>query len=141
MYKLTETERIALVAENTDNLVVITDTERRIVWVNQAYTIMTGYSLEDVVGKQAGFLQFNKTDQNTVEKIRERLDKHLPVEQELLNRAKDGREYWVKLNISPVYKEGRFVGFISVERDITEEKNLVGKLAQLELNYRAFFNS
>ena len=141
MYKLSETERIALVAENTDNLVVITDTERRIVWVNQAYTIMTGYSLEDVVGKQAGFLQFNKTDQNTVEKIRERLDKHLPVEQELLNRAKDGREYWVKLNISPVYKEGRFVGFISVERDITEEKNLVGKLAQLELNYRAFFNS
>jgi PAS domain-containing protein len=47
MNKLTEIERIALVAENTDNLVVITDTERRIVWVNQAYTIMTGYSLED----------------------------------------------------------------------------------------------
>ncbi|UPT67881.1 MAG: PAS domain S-box protein [Sphingobacteriales bacterium JAD_PAG50586_3] len=122
MHRLTDTERIALVAENTDNMVVITDTNRKIVWVNQAYTIMTGYTLEDVAGQAAGFLQFNKTDQNTVDEIREKLDKHLPVEKELLNRAKDGREYWVKLNISPVYREDRFVGFISVERDITEEK-------------------
>lgn len=141
MYKLSDKERIALVAENTDNLVVITDTDRKIVWVNEAYTIMTGYTLEEVVGQQAGFLQFEKTDTETVNEIREKLDKHLPVEKELLNRAKDGREYWVRLNISPVYKEGRFVGFISVERDITEEKSLINKLAQSELNYRAFFNS
>lgn len=141
MYKLSDKERIALVAENTDNLVVITDTNRKIVWVNEAYTIMTGYTLEEVVGQQAGFLQFEKTDVDTVNEIREKLDRHLPVEKELLNRAKDGREYWVRLNIAPVYKEGRFVGFISVERDITEEKNLINRLAQSELNYRAFFNS
>jgi PAS domain S-box-containing protein len=141
MHNLSEAERIALVAENTDNLVVITDAERKIIWVNQAYTIITGYSLDEIVGRPAGFVQFENTDQNIVNEIREKLDKHLPVERELLNRSKDGKEYWVRLNISPVYKDNRFVGFISVEREITEEKQLVNKLAQSELNYRAFFNS
>jgi PAS domain S-box-containing protein len=141
MHNLSEAERIALVAENTDNMVVITDTERKIVWVNQAYTIITGYSLEEIIGRPAGFVQFENTDPETVNEIREKLDKHLPIERELLNRAKDGKQYWVRLSISPVYKENRFVGFISVERDITEEKALVERLALSELNYRAFFNS
>lgn len=141
MHKLSDSERIALVAENTDNMVVITDAQRKIVWVNPAYTIITGYTLDEVIGRPAGFVQFENTDQKTVDEIREKLDKHLPVERELLNRSKDGKEYWVRLNISPVYKEDRFVGFISVERDITEEMALLRRLEQSELNYRAFFNS
>lgn len=93
MHKLSESERIALVAENTDNMVVITDAQRKIVWVNPAYTIITGYTLDEVVGRPAGFVQFENTDQKTVDEIREKLDKHLPVERELLNRSKDGKEY------------------------------------------------
>lgn len=141
MYKLTDTERIALVAENTDNLVVITDPEKKIVWVNKAYTLLTGYALEEVIGKTPGFLQFELTNRGDVEEINQKLDRKETVVKDLLNRNKDGREYWIRLTIAPAYVEGRFVGYISVEREISEEKELMARLADSELRYKAIFNS
>jgi PAS domain S-box-containing protein len=141
MYKLSETERIALVAENTDNLVVITNAEKKIVWVNKAYTQLTGYTLNEVVGKTPGFLQCELTNKEDVEEINRKLDLKETVVKDLLNRNKEGREYWIRLTIAPAYVQERFVGYISIEREISEERELMERLADSELRYKAIFNS
>jgi PAS domain-containing protein len=66
-----ENERLALVAEHTGNLVIITDRERRLVWANEAFTRLTGYELHEVLGRKPGeLLQSELTDPATIARMR-----------------------------------------------------------------------
>ena len=114
---------LAEVAERTTHAVVIADADRRIVWVNQGFTRITGYTMAEVLGKGPGeILQFEKTDAATVERMREALRRHLPFRAEILNRGKSGREYWLDLDIQPQHdKDGVLTGFIAIETEITEQ--------------------
>lgn len=122
--KSNEIERLSEIARRTTNLVVVTDVKRRIEWVNDAFVRTTGWTLEEVKGKTPGsILQFNETDPDTILKLREALDKGLPVQTEILNRSKDGREYWLSIDIQPLKDEdGTLQGFMAVESDITERR-------------------
>jgi len=93
----------------------------RIVYVNQAFTRLTGYSAEEVLGKTPRMLQGPKTDRETLNKIRRALRDKQPVTVELINYSKQKHEYWVELSISPVLDDsGQCTHFISIEKDITE---------------------
>lgn len=75
-----ELNKLALVARKTDNIVVITDVEGKVSWVNNAFTKLTGYTLDEVFGKTPGsFLQGPETDQETKRAMREavKLTNHL----------------------------------------------------------------
>ncbi|MBX3322659.1 MAG: PAS domain S-box protein [Phycisphaeraceae bacterium] len=113
--------RLALVVERTSNAVIITDAARRITWVNEGYTRITGYTLEESLGvKPSELLQCDKTDQAVIERIREACDRGEPFRGEILNRSKDGRDYWLDINIEPLVDErGTVTGFLAVESDIT----------------------
>lgn len=103
----------------------ISDTGPSIVYVNKAFTRMTGYSFEEVVGKTPRILQSAKTDRSQLDKIRAALLTWQPVRVELINSRKDGSDFWVELNIVPVADEqGWFTHWISVQRDITEQKKV-----------------
>ena len=117
-------ERLALVAKHTDNGVVITDIEGRIEWTNEGFTRLTGYALEEVVGKKPGhFLQGSKTDPQVVDKMREAVKEKKGFKVEILNYSKGGSEYWVQIDAMPLENEsGEIVGFFSIERDLTAEK-------------------
>lgn len=141
MYTLSETERIALVAENTYNPVVIADLERKIVWVNNAFTELTGYTLEEAQGKSPSFLHCENTDKEEVKSIGEKLARKEKVCADLINKNKFGREYWIRFCITPVYVGDRFIGYISIENEITKEKTLLKELQESELKYKAIFNS
>jgi len=127
-------ERLRLlesVAVNANDAIVITDAEPishpgpQIVYVNQAFTDMTGYSLEEVLGKTPRLLQGAKTDYATLDKIRAALKAWQPVRVELINYCKDGSEFWVELSITPVTdQKGWYTHWISVQRDITERKQI-----------------
>jgi len=118
-----EVNRLSLVARNTSNCVVITDPERRIQWVNESLIKLSGYSFDEIVGNYPRMFQFEKTDQQTVAFIREKLKNHEPVNAELLNRGKTGNEYWLDLNIVPIIGQDNVLsGYIAVETDITERK-------------------
>ncbi|GIW74494.1 MAG: hypothetical protein KatS3mg103_1016 [Phycisphaerales bacterium] len=122
---------LAEFARRSTNAMIRTDAARRILWVNEGFTRITGYRLEEVVGKTPGsVLQFEGTDPRTVASMREALDAGRPFRGRILNRGKDGREYWLDLEIMPQHDEaGRLVGFLAVESDVTE---LVRAIEQAE---------
>ena len=114
-------DRLALAAERSPSSFVITDESRRIVWVNDAFTRMTGYAADEVLGQRPGsLLQSDRTSPETVTQIRSALGRGEGTRVEILNRTKDGRDYWLDLDIQP-YRDrtGRHAGFIAVQTDIT----------------------
>ncbi|MDE3009490.1 MAG: PAS domain S-box protein [Pseudomonadota bacterium] len=118
-----ELSRLALVARRTNNMVVISDVARTIVWVNEAFTRVTGYTLEEARGRNpAELLGAPATDLSTLARMRRAMDQGMGVRAELLNRGKGGREYWLDIDIQPICTaDGRVTGFIAVESDITAQ--------------------
>ncbi len=97
----------------------------RIVYANEAFTRVTGYTLEEVVGKTPRILQGPKSDRHELDRVREALSHWKPVRAELLNYRKDGTEFWVELVIFPVADEnGWYTHWVAVQRDVTHRKIL-----------------
>ena len=122
--KAAEIERLSEIARRTTNLVVVTDANRRIQWVNTAFERTTGWNLNDVKGKNPGkLLQSERTDPETIAKLRHALDRAEPVQVEILNRSRTSREYWLSIDIQPLHDDdGALQGFLAVEVDITEQR-------------------
>lgn len=122
--KTAEIERLSEIARRTTNLVVVTDAKRRIEWVNEAFERTTGWTIDDVRGKNPGrVLQGPNTDPATVAKMRKALDRGEPVQVEVLNQSRYGREYWLSIDIQPLHDDaGGVQGFLAVEVDITEQR-------------------
>jgi PAS domain S-box-containing protein len=119
-----ELHKLALIAQKTINAVIVTDRERRIEWVNQGFTRISGYTLEEVAGRKPGeVLQGPETNQETVAWIGQRLRDGQHVEAELLNYSKSGEKYWLHMDIQPIYnKSGELEKFVAVEQDVTQRK-------------------
>ncbi len=119
-----EFERLSLVANNTDNSVIITDANGLTEYVNEGFTKMTGYEPHEIIGKKPGhLLQGPLTDKDTVRKLRHIIAEKKPVFEEILNYNKQGETYWVSLAINPVTnEEGDVVKYISIQADITDTK-------------------
>lgn len=117
------------VVTTANDAVVVTEPEpgidvgRRIIYVNEAFTRMTGYAREEIIGRSARVLQGPDTDPETVRRIGTALDRREPVRAELLNYRKDGTPFWVELSVTPVLDEsGAVVQWTSVQRDTTERR-------------------
>ena len=115
--------RLALVAERTDNAVVITDTNGSIEWVNEGFTRITGYTLDDVKGRRPGsFLQGPETDPVAVREIGEAVRGGRGFQATLRNYSKGGTPYDIAIECQPLHaKGGEMAGFMAIERDITHE--------------------
>ena len=121
---------LAKVARHTTNAIVITDTDRRITWVNEGFTRLTGYTLQEVLGLQPGkLLQSPDSDPEVIARISQALAQQQPYKGKLLNRDKSGRDYWVALEIQPLHDEHqRLEGFMAIESDITLQEAIQGDL-------------
>lgn len=117
-------ETLSLVANETDNSVVITDAHGRIEYINPGFTKLTGYSFADALGKKPGeILQGKHTDPDTVKDIRKKLDAQQPFYSEILNYDKNGTPYWIALAINPVFDAaGNLSKFVSIQTNINETK-------------------
>ncbi|HET9984732.1 MAG TPA: PAS domain S-box protein [Longimicrobiales bacterium] len=114
---------------NAADAVVITDAKPfgdpgpGIVYVNEAFTQMTGYAADEVMGKNPRFLQGPDTDPAAVARIRPALERREPVRVELLNYRKDGSPFSVELSIVPVVDErGRVTHYTAIQRETTERR-------------------
>ncbi|PKQ67224.1 GAF domain-containing protein [Raineya orbicola] len=121
-----EIERLALVASKTDNAIIITDANGFIEWANEGFERLTEYKLEEVKGKKPGsFLQGEKTNPADVFAIRQGIASLKSFYQEIYNYSKSGRGYWLGINITPLFDEqNNLTGFIAIESDITERKQV-----------------
>ncbi|MDF2176935.1 PAS domain S-box protein [Aliiglaciecola sp. CAU 1673] len=115
---------LSLVANETDNSVIITGPDRLIEYVNPGFTRLTGYSLDEVRGKKpSDILQGKHTSASTKERIRKALNEQRAFYEEILNYDKQGNAYWISLAINPVFDEqGRLHKFISIQANIDETK-------------------
>lgn len=126
--------------ENARDVVLVTEAEPldepgpRIVYVNRAFTELTGYTPEEVLGRSPRFLQRpGETDPGTIHEIRQLLESHTDFHGAILNFGKDGTPYWLDIRIFPLTDdEGRITHFAAIERDITART-----LAELELRKAA----
>lgn len=119
-----ENRRMAEIIDKINNFVIIFEKDGSLRWVNNAFTQFTGYHLNEVEGKIPGDFLFGKnTDPITIDRLIQAISKQEFFSGELINYTKNGEEYWVEVNISPIYdSNGDFDCFISVESVITDRK-------------------
>ena len=119
-----ELDRMARVVQHTDNAVTIMDRDMRIEWVNQGFTRITGYGIEEARGKTPGELL--SSGQSTPEALQTLLDgaqRGVACRVELINRARDGHVYWANTEVQPMLNAlGELVGFMEIGTDISQQK-------------------
>jgi PAS domain S-box-containing protein len=102
-----------------------------VIYTNPAFSRITGYQLEEVLGRNCRFLQGPATDRETVAQIREGINTQREVKVTLLNYRKDGQPFWNELKISPVFSaQGKLLYFVGIQTDVTERKRAEQKIQE-----------
>jgi PAS domain S-box-containing protein len=138
-----ELKRISHIAEETDNAIIVTNKDGLIEWVNKGFTKMTGYSLEEVIGKIPGKLLTGKdTDQEIVRMIQQATRNRESIEKDVLSYKKDGKPFWAKIQLQPIFDaKGEFINYFSIQRDITDQKKTEESLKRSEEKIRKIIDS
>ena len=125
-------KRVARALANTAEGVIMTDPERRLTWCNEAMQRVSGYSFDEIQGRQPGdFLQGPDTDPETVAYMAQQLGAEKGFIVEILNYHRDGQPYWIRLSVHPDRSDdGALEGFTAIQTDITEEKTIRENLEQ-----------
>jgi len=124
---------LSYLAQQTTNLVAITDRDRRIDWVNPAFERRTGYTLAELRGGFVSeFLHCEETDQEVVRAVLDRLDRGEAARAELIYATKAGERYSVEIDIQPILDEaGDVLAYYTIQTDITERRRHATELAEL----------
>jgi PAS domain S-box-containing protein len=127
-----EEERLRLMESvilNTNDSILITEAEPydlpgpRILFVNKAFSEMTGYSAEELIGKTPRILQNEDTDRKELDRLYSSLKNWEPCEVTVSNSRKNGEKFWLNMQITPIANDkGWFTHWIAVERDVTIQK-------------------
>ena len=119
--------------EADPNGITIVDAKEKdmpIVFVNAAFSEITGYSASDILGKNCRFLQGRDTDPSAVGQIKQGLQETRCVDVSLINYRKDGTPFWNRLLINPVFdSNGDCSHFIAIQQDITRHKEREARIA------------
>jgi PAS domain S-box-containing protein len=120
-----EITKLSLVARKTTNSVVITDAHGKIQWVNDAFTALTGFELNEIMGKKPGaFLQGPETDPAVVRYMRKKISNRQAFKCDTVNYSKSGHKYWIRIQSQPEFDSiGKITGFFSIQTDISKEKD------------------
>ncbi|WP_457574434.1 PAS domain S-box protein [Desulfolithobacter sp.] len=121
----TEQDRflLAKAMEFAAESVIITDRDRKIIFVNAGFEKISGYSRNEVMGQTPRFLRSGRHDESFYRSLHETIYSGRTWKGDLINRNRNGTFYVVEATISPVFDEhGEITHFVSVRRDVTEER-------------------
>lgn len=121
--RLTRDQLLAMVASRANAIVMITDRDDVIEWVNEEFTRITGYTFDEIVGLKPDVLRGPQTDPETVNRINERKLSGISFHDELINYCKDGTPIWLQMHVTPLADaDGEIHHFVAIQEDITESK-------------------
>jgi PAS domain S-box-containing protein/diguanylate cyclase (GGDEF)-like protein len=129
--------KLSLAVEQSPESIAITDLDGNIEYVNEAFTRISGYGREELIGQNPRILQSQKTPKGTYEDLWQHLTAGITWEGEFYNKRKDGREYIEHATVSPIRQpDGSITHYVGVKEDITEKKR-----AEAEINRLAFYDT
>ena len=122
------------VVDQADLAISITDARANILFANEAFTRVTGYARDEIVGKNESMLSNHTTSGDLYTTMLSELSAQRPWSGKLLNRNKDGDLYLAELTISPVVDDtGKTTHFLGMRRDVTEMHRLERVVRNLSL--------
>jgi PAS domain S-box-containing protein len=130
-----ELKKLSLVASKTNNGVIITSSNGKVEWINDGFTRLTGFSADDVSGKELADMLLDEESGHLIENMNQKLAEKESVNEEFLIHKKDKSKTWVHENITPIADEyGNVVKFIGIMSDISERKLAEEKMAEYMRN-------
>lgn len=137
----THAQRLITAVDSTSDVVILTDAQFRLTFVNAAFQIATGYTIEDALGRHLDFIR-SPADQDRMTECVAQLKQGHDWSGEFMNLRADGTEFPAEVCVSPIFGKGdEFIGCVSLERDVSAKKRLQGELL-LERNFvRSIINS
>ena len=128
-----ELRRLALVAEHTSALVLITDRDDRVRWANAAFSEVTGWSLDEATGRcPEELLAHPQADAGVLERVQTAVYQGRGLRGEWLHRTRDGRDLWLDVDLRPLHDEaGELEGHVRVCSDVTARAQQQAKLQTL----------
>jgi PAS domain S-box-containing protein len=134
--------------ERINDIVIVTETEPfeepglHILFVNQAFERITGYTADEALGRSPRFLQGPGTSAQEISRIEAALRSRTPIRAELLNHKKDGAPLWLEIEASTLRNPTTGIEyFVFIERDITERKAAEAALRERERSIETLFGN
>ncbi len=133
-----EMGKLALVAEQNSNAVLITDVEGKISFANRAFEKMTEFRAEEVLGKVPGkLLQGAESDPAIIKSMSKAILKKNSFDVEIINYTKSKNKYLVRLQVDPMYdRENNCIGFFSTQTDTTKQRDQFNEIGKLNLKIK-----
>jgi two-component system sensor histidine kinase/response regulator len=117
--------KLSQAVEQNPNSIIISDTDGIIEYINAAFTQITGYSAEEIIGHKAGFIKSGQTPETLYEALWQTLQRGEIWQGEFINRRKNGELFNDFSIISPIRQaDGRITHYLSIQKDITERKRI-----------------
>lgn len=120
------------IIDQSINGIIITDPKKQdnpIIYANQSFYKMFGYTQDEVLGKNCRFLQTHKREQKSIDEIRVALKEQKPITTIVLNHKKNGELIQCELSISPIFDKNAVLQyFLGIQKDVTREVELANKM-------------
>ena len=134
--------KLSMVVEQSPSMIMITDADGIIEYVNPMFSELTGYTPEEVIGQNPRILRTSKTPPEVHKDLWSTINSGLAWRGELLNSKKNGDLYWEAASIFPLFNgKNKITHFIAVKDDITRHKQIEKELQESEKRYRSLFEN
>jgi PAS domain S-box-containing protein len=121
--RLTRDQLLAMVASRANAIVMITDRDDEIEWVNEEFTRIMGYTADDIIGKKPDILRGPETDKQAIARIHQKKVSGRAFHDEILNYKKNGQPVWLQMHVTPLPNDaGEIDHYVAIQEDITESK-------------------
>jgi len=137
-----EINKLTTAIKQSASIIVITDTDGKIEYTNPEFTKSTGYTAEEVIGKNPRILKSGTQSNEYYTQMWQAISAGKNWKGELQNKKKKGEYYWEQITITPIKDNlGKIINYLAVKEDITEKKEAEVLLKESEQNYQNIFNN
>ena len=136
-----EIKKLSTAVEQSANTIVITDTDGNIEYTNKKFTELTGYTAEEVLGKNTSLLNSGIQSTEFYTEMWQKIKAEKTWKGEFCNKTKQGVLYWEDVTITPIKDKGETISFLAIKEDITARKKIEIALSKSENRFKNIFEN